>query len=99
MSRGGISEEIIDTKQRMDFFIRQFHAPGAGSLNFAGLPDKNERREVLVSVDFVEFTLQDGFVVGYGLSTRTPIGNCLRSVRLKQKKNNGSSISAGWSTI
>ena len=62
-----IVEDIVDTGRSMDFLCRQLEARGARSLRLAVLLDKTERREVMVKVDFVGFTLPGGFLVGYGL--------------------------------
>lgn len=62
-----IVEDIIDTGHSMDFLLRQFAARGARSLALAVLVDKHERREVPVRANFVGFTLNEGFIVGYGL--------------------------------
>lgn len=62
-----VVEDIIDTGHSMDFLLRQFSARGARSLRLAVLVDKHERREVAVTADFVGFSLQEGFIVGYGL--------------------------------
>ena len=62
-----VVEDIIDTGHSMDFLLRQFAARGTRSLRLAVLVDKHERREVAVKADFVGFSLQEGFIVGYGL--------------------------------
>ena len=62
-----IVEDIVDTGRSMEFLFHQLEARGAKSLRLAVLLDKKERRQVLVPVDFVGFSLPSGFLVGYGL--------------------------------
>ncbi len=62
-----IVEDVIDSGHSMDFLHRLFSARGAASLRLAVLVDKRERREVAVTPDFTGFTLNRGFIVGYGL--------------------------------
>lgn len=60
-------EDVIDSGHTMAFLLHQLKARGAASLKIAALVDKKARREVRVDADFVGFTLDDGFIVGYGL--------------------------------
>ena len=60
-------EDVIDTGHTMDFLIRQLKARGAVSLKIAALIDKKARREVPVDAEYVGFTVNDGFIIGYGL--------------------------------
>ncbi|MCC8194363.1 MAG: hypoxanthine phosphoribosyltransferase [Deltaproteobacteria bacterium] len=62
-----IVEDVIDSGHTMDFLLKLFAVRGAASLRLAVLVDKKERREVAVTPDFVGFTLDEGFIVGYGL--------------------------------
>jgi len=62
-----VVEDIIDTGYSMDFLLHQFAAREMKSLRLAVLVDKQERREVPVTADFVGFALSGGFIVGYGL--------------------------------
>lgn len=62
-----IVEDVIDSGHSMDFLLRLFAMRGASSLRLAVLVDKRERREVSVTPDFTGFTLNEGFIVGYGL--------------------------------
>lgn len=60
-------EDVIDSGHTMEFLLRQLSARGAASIRIAVLVDKHERREVDVTPDFVGFSLDEGFIVGYGL--------------------------------
>lgn len=62
-----VVEDIIDTGHTMDFLLKQLAARGPLSVRVAALVDKHEHREQSVVTDFVGFSLQDGFIVGYGL--------------------------------
>ena len=62
-----IVEDVIDSGHSMDFLLRLFAMRGAASLRLAVLVDKRGRREVAVTPDFTGFTLDEGFIVGFGL--------------------------------
>ena len=62
-----IIEDIIYTGYTMSFLLGQLAARGAKSLRLVVLIDKQERRKVSVSADFVGFTVPEGFLVGYGI--------------------------------
>lgn len=62
-----VVEDIVDTGHTMAFLIKQLEARGAKSIRLAAIVDKFERREVDVTVDYPGFTLQKGFIVGYGM--------------------------------
>lgn len=60
-------EDVIDSGHTMEFLLHQLAARGAASIKIAVLVDKHERREVAISPDFIGFSLDEGFIVGYGL--------------------------------
>lgn len=60
-------EDVVDSGHTIDFLLRQLKARGAASIKVAVLVDKQERREMFVTPDFVGFTLREGYIVGYGL--------------------------------
>ncbi len=60
-------EDIVDTGHSLQYLYEIFSKRGAKTLRTAVLLNKKERREVKVDFDFVAFTIEDGFVVGYGL--------------------------------
>lgn len=62
-----IVEDIVDSGVTMDFLLREIRSRGVKSLRVAALVDKVERREVDLSVDYAGFTIDSGFIVGYGL--------------------------------
>jgi hypoxanthine phosphoribosyltransferase len=62
-----IVEDIVDTGLTLAYLQDILHARSPKSLSTACLLSKPSRRLVDVKVDFVGFTIDDRFVVGYGL--------------------------------
>ena len=62
-----IVEDIVDTGLTLAYLQEILHARGPKSLKTACLLSKPSRRVVDVKVDYVGFTIEDRFVVGYGL--------------------------------
>mgnify|MGYP002398674843 FL=1 len=62
-----IVEDIIDSGLTLDALRQSLAARHPASLKICTLIDKKARREVSVPVDYVGFSLDDGFIVGYGL--------------------------------
>ena len=62
-----IVEDIVDTGHSMKYLTQVLMARNPRSIRIASLVDKNERREIDVTVDFTGFTLDKGFIMGYGL--------------------------------
>ncbi len=62
-----VVEDIVDTGHSMGFFIKVLAGHKPKSIRIAAMIDKNERREVDIQVDFVGFSLEKGYIVGYGL--------------------------------
>ena len=60
-------EDVVDSGHTMKFLLHQLTARGAKYIRIASLVDKHERREVEVAVDYAGFTLNQGFILGYGL--------------------------------
>lgn len=60
-------EDIVDTGTTMAWLQEHFQKCAARSVKICTLIDKAERREVPVTVDYVGFTIERGFLVGYGL--------------------------------
>ena len=65
-----IVEDIIDTGRTISYLKRNLQTRHPASLKVMALLDKIERREVLVELDYVGFTIPNQFVVGYGLDYR-----------------------------
>jgi hypoxanthine phosphoribosyltransferase len=62
-----IVEDIVDTGLTLTYLQDILRARGPKSLKTACLLSKPSRRVVNVTVDYVGFTIEDRFVVGYGL--------------------------------
>jgi hypoxanthine phosphoribosyltransferase len=62
-----IVEDIVDTGLTLHYLQDILRLRGPRSLRTACLLSKPSRRRVEVVVDFVGFTIDDHFVVGYGL--------------------------------
>ena len=62
-----IVEDIVDTGRTLAYLQRALRARRPRHLRSACLLDKPSRRAVRVPVEYVGFTIEDQFVVGYGL--------------------------------
>ncbi len=62
-----IVEDIVDVGLTLEFLRRHLLRKGPRSLKICCLIDKQERRQVDVPLDYVGFTVERGFLVGYGL--------------------------------
>ncbi|MEA1969809.1 MAG: hypoxanthine phosphoribosyltransferase [Thermodesulfobacteriota bacterium] len=60
-------EDIVDTGRTLAATVDYFKSLNTASVKICSLIDKNERREVKIDVDYSCFTLNKGFIVGYGL--------------------------------
>jgi len=64
-----IVEDIVDTGLTLTYLQAVLRARGPRTLKTACLLSKPSRRQTDVSVDYVGFTIDDLFVVGYGLDS------------------------------
>ena len=62
-----IVEDIVDTGLTLSYLQEILRARSPRSLRTACLLSKPSRRKVAVKVEYVGFTIEDRFVVGYGL--------------------------------
>ncbi len=62
-----IVEDIVDSGHTLEFLYTRLQLRQPNSLKICTLLDKRGRREVEIEADYVGITLEDGFVVGYGL--------------------------------
>jgi hypoxanthine phosphoribosyltransferase len=60
-------EDIVDTGHTLRTVLALLRFRGARSVKLCALLDKAARREVEVPIDYCGFTIDDVFVVGYGL--------------------------------
>ena len=62
-----IVEDIVDTGLTLQYLIEWLKERNPHSLKICVFLDKRKRRKVSFEADYVGFTIDDGFVVGYGL--------------------------------
>jgi hypoxanthine phosphoribosyltransferase len=62
-----IVEDILDTGLTLQYFVEWLRERSPASMKICVLLDKRKRRKVNLEADYVGFTIDDGFVVGYGL--------------------------------
>ena len=62
-----VVEDIVDTGLTLNYLLNVLRARGPRTLKVAALLSKPSRRLIEVTVDYVGFTIDDQFVVGYGL--------------------------------
>lgn len=62
-----IVEDIVDTGLTLDYIRRQIEARRPATVKVCALLHKPARTKKQVSIDYLGFTIDDVFVVGYGL--------------------------------
>ena len=62
-----VVEDIIDSGRTLSHLIEMLGTRNPASLRLCTMLDKPSRREVDVKVDYTGFTIEDKFVLGYGL--------------------------------
>lgn len=62
-----VADDICDSGRTLHAIRRRLVAAGARSVRFCVLLDKPARRTAAVAPEFVGFTIDDHFVVGYGM--------------------------------
>jgi hypoxanthine phosphoribosyltransferase len=62
-----IVEDIVDTGLTLDYISRQLSTRRPASVKICSLLHKPARMKKQVSIDYLGFTIEDVFVVGYGL--------------------------------
>jgi hypoxanthine phosphoribosyltransferase len=62
-----VVEDILDSGLTARLLLDHLQHRGPRSLRLCALVDKRERRRVPVEADYVGFTLDRGFIVGYGI--------------------------------
>ena len=60
-------EDIVDTGLTISYLLRQLQARSPRTLRVCAFLHKPARAQVEVPIDYLGFTVQDEFVVGYGL--------------------------------
>lgn len=64
-----IVEEIIDTARTLNFLKNRLLASNPASLKIVTLLDKPARRELPIRPDYIGKTIEDRYVVGYGMDS------------------------------
>lgn len=62
-----VVDDILDSGRTLSCLLEQVRLAGANIVKSAVLLDKPSRREVSLEADFVGFSIENHFVVGYGL--------------------------------
>ncbi len=62
-----IIEDIVDTGLTLSYLMENLETRKPASIRVATLLSKPARRRVEVQVDYLGFTIEDRFVIGYGL--------------------------------
>ncbi len=62
-----IVEDIVDTGLTLKHIVDTLKSRNPKSVKVCTFLDKRKRRKVLFEADYVGFTMDDGFIVGYGL--------------------------------
>lgn len=60
-------EDIVDTGRTLETVTRMLKNKGANDVKVVSLLDKPSRRVVEINADYVGFTIENHFVIGYGL--------------------------------
>jgi hypoxanthine phosphoribosyltransferase len=76
-----VIEDIVDTGLTLNYLRGLLRARGPRTLKVVTLLSKPSRRLVNVEVDYVGFTIEDHFVVGYGLDYNERYRN-LRDIKV-----------------
>jgi hypoxanthine phosphoribosyltransferase len=62
-----VVEDIVDSGLTLQFLLEFLKREEPASVRICVLIDKNERREVSIPLDYIGFSVPEGFIVGYGL--------------------------------
>jgi hypoxanthine phosphoribosyltransferase len=62
-----VVEDIVDTGLTLAYLINHLQGFGPSSIKVCAMIDKCERRKAPINVDYVCTSVQQGFLVGYGL--------------------------------
>jgi hypoxanthine phosphoribosyltransferase len=74
-----VVEEIIDTGKTLSFLKTRLLASSPASLKIATLLDKPSRRELPIKPDYIGKTIDDRYVVGYGMDSEQ-LGRNLKGI-------------------
>lgn len=74
-----IVEEIIDTARTLTFLKQRISSGNPASLKIVALLDKPARRELPIKPDYLGLTIEDRYMVGYGMDAEE-VGRNYRDV-------------------
>jgi hypoxanthine phosphoribosyltransferase len=60
-------EDIVDTGLTLKCILENLRTREPAGIRICALIDKKERREKSIDLDYCGFTVEQGFLVGYGL--------------------------------
>ena len=80
-----IIDDIIDTGYTMQEIIRETSKKNPKSISVCALFNKQPRREVNITGDFIGFEIGNEFIVGYGLDYKEKYRNLPYVGKVKQK--------------
>ena len=60
-------EDIVDSGLTLAAVVEYIKGMGAASCSVCALIDKKERRQCDIQIDYIGFSVEEGFLVGYGL--------------------------------
>ena len=64
-----ILEEIVDAGRTLSFLVKRLLANNPETLKVVSLFDKPARRELPIKPDYIGKTIDDRYVIGYGMDT------------------------------
>ncbi len=70
-----IVEDIVDTGLTMKYLLENLHTRHPASIKLASLLEKPTKNQAGVKVDYLGFSIEDRFVVGYGLDAASRYRN------------------------
>jgi hypoxanthine phosphoribosyltransferase len=70
-----IVEDIVDSGHTLEFLYHRLLLRKPHSLRICTLIDKTARRETSMKADYVGISMEDGFIVGYGLDIDEQLRN------------------------
>jgi len=82
-------EDIIDSGVTLKSVRRMLEKRKPKALKICALVDKKARRKVKIEGDYVGFTINDGFIVGYGIDYAELYRNCPEIYVVEENENAG----------
>jgi hypoxanthine phosphoribosyltransferase len=81
-------EDIVDTGVTLNYLKEYLQSKGPASVRICSLLDKPSRRERPVDIDYLGFTVDDVFIVGYGLDVAQRYRNLpyITSVKVEEQE-------------